>query len=486
MIHKHIKSLPHHPKRVIVISLIIALVVGVFGYLQINKKVAPPVVKTTSDVNGTGTSSPQNLSLGFLVGGRIQTVLVKAGDKVSKGQILATLDSGNTKGALAQAQAAYEKIINGATGPTVDVAKAAVNTAKVNLAEITKQQTTLVQNAKNTLLNSTPTAETVGNYNGYDAPTVTGTYICDQEGTYDVKTYSSSGGISVTYSGLEQGSFLLTDIPRPMGTCGLFLSFDKNKNLQAGIDFNVNIPNKNAPNYNANNNAYQLAVQNRDKAIADAQASVATDGNSSSSIVDAQIAQAQAMVDSINVKINNAKLYAPSNGTITQVDVKVGELAQAGVEAMKLLNIGDLHTEALVSEADIASVAVGQSIDNTFDALGPDKHFTTTVLTVNPASTIISGVVNYKVTGSLTQIPDVKPGMTANMTIEVASKKGVLVVPASAIINKNGKQVVRVITDLKKKTYIEVEVQTGLEADGGLTEITSGLKAGQEIVTYIK
>jgi len=166
--------------------------------------------------------------------------------------------------------------------------------------------------------------------------------------------------------------------------------------------------------------------------------------------------------------------------------VKVGELAQAGVESMKLLNIGDLHTEALVSEADIASVTVGQSIDNTFDALGPDKHFTTTVLTVNPASTIISGVVNYKVTGSLEKIPDIKPGMTANMTIEVASKKNVLVVPASAIINKGGKHIVKVITDPKKKTYKEVEVETGLEADGGLTEIISGLTKGQTIVTYIK
>jgi len=103
---------------------------------------------------------------------------------------------------------------------------------------------------------------------------------------------------------------------------------------------------------------------------------------------------------------------------------------------MKLLNVTDLHTEALVSESDIASVAVGQSIDNTFDALGPDKHFTTTVLTVNPASTIVSGVVNYKVTGSLEKIPEVKPGMTDNMTIMVAEKKGVLAVPSSAVVNK--------------------------------------------------
>jgi len=76
--------------------------------------------------------------------------------------------------------------------------------------------------------------------------------------------------------------------------------------------------------------------------------------------------------------------------------------------------------------------------------------------------------------------------MTANMTITVAQEKNVLVVPSSAIINKNNQQIVRVITDPKNKTYKEVSVQTGLEADGGLTEIISGLSEGQSIVTYIK
>ena len=46
----------------------------------------------------------------------------------------------------------------------------------------------------------------------------------------------------------------------------------------------------------------------------------------------------------------------------------------------------------------------------------------------------------------------------------------------SAIINQNGNQYVRVVDDPKKKTYHQVQVQTGLQADGGLVEITSGLE----------
>jgi len=88
----------------------------------------------------------------------------------------------------------------------------------------------------------------------------------------------------------------------------------------------------------------------------------------------AQELGAEGSVGAAQAALNNTVLIAPSNGTITQVNIKVGELAQPGVEVMKLLNVGDLHTEALVSEADIATVAVGQPIDNTFDALGPDEE----------------------------------------------------------------------------------------------------------------
>jgi HlyD family secretion protein len=204
----------------------------------------------------------------------------------------------------------------------------------------------------------------------------------------------------------------------------------------------------------------------------------------------AQVISAQGQVHLAEANLSNTVIVAPTDGTITEIDVKLGELATAAKEAMKLLNVSELHTEAQVSEADIASVAVGQDVDMTFDALGPDRHFTGKILTVNPASTLVSGVVNYKVTGSLENAPEIisqiKPGMTANMTILVASSSDVLVTPSSSIINRDGKKYVRIIDDPKTKTYHEAEITTGLEADGGLVEVTSGLSEGEDVVTYIK
>lgn len=200
----------------------------------------------------------------------------------------------------------------------------------------------------------------------------------------------------------------------------------------------------------------------------------------------AQILSAQGQVDAAAANLNNTILKAPTDGTITQVDTKVGEQANAMQEVMVIQDINSLHAEAYVSEANVAYLKLGQSVDYTFDALGPDKHFNGKILTIDPASTVISGVVDYLVKADFPNIPDIKPGMTANMTILITNKDNVLAVANSAIINKNSQQFVRIIDDKQKKTYHEVLVQTGLQADGGLVEIISGLSEGQEIVTYIK
>jgi len=127
MIHKHIKSLPHHPKRVIIISLILAIAIGIFGYIEINKKVTTPVVSGDSSTLG-------NVTLSFPTDGKVKTVLIKAGDKVKGGEVLATLTPDNMDGSLIQAEAAYDiaktnyqKIIKRRDGDNVDLAKAAVN-----------------------------------------------------------------------------------------------------------------------------------------------------------------------------------------------------------------------------------------------------------------------------------------------------------------------------------------------------------------------
>lgn len=230
-------------------------------------------------------------------------------------------------------------------------------------------------------------------------------------------------------------------------------------------------------------NSAQAALQQAEATLAQQSAKAQS---TDIAMAQAQILSAQGTVNAAQANLNNTSLKAPVDGTITSVDTKIGQQVSALQEVVVLQDINSLHTESYVSEANIASLKIGQTVDYTFDALGPDNHFSGKILTIDPASTVISGVVDYLVKATLPNIPEIKPGMTVNMTIEIASKNKVLAVPSSALINQNNQQYIRIIDNTQTKTYHQVPVQIGLRADGGLVEVISGLSAGQEIVTYIK
>ncbi|MEI8174458.1 MAG: biotin/lipoyl-binding protein [bacterium] len=360
MIYKHIKSLPHHPKRVIVISLLIAIAIGIFGYVKINKAPVNLVFNNTDNVDNNNISS-HNLTLGFLSGGRIKTVSIKAGDTVKKGQILATIDAGNTEGALAQArasyataQANYQKIINGATNSTINVAKAGVNTAQVNFDGTTKQQNVLVENAYKNLLNSTPEALPSGGNSDYAAPIISGNYNKGIEGQITISVYYTGNGPSFNVSGLITGSgFVTTTTPQPIGDSGLYIKFP-NTSITNITEWNIAIPNKNAPNYLANYNAYQSALQTKTQAIANAQA-ILDQANASLTalvasarpedivIAQAQVDNARGVVQIAESAYQNTIISAPSDGTISSVAITPGQIAVPNVGVIEFKSIAILN-----------------------------------------------------------------------------------------------------------------------------------------------
>jgi macrolide-specific efflux system membrane fusion protein len=137
-----------------------------------------------------------------------------------------------------------------------------------------------------------------------------------------------------------------------------------------------------------------------------------------------------------------------------------------------------LDVVAGFAEADAVKVANGQLATISLSAL-PSTSVPGKVTAVSPVSSVVSNVVTYDVTVSLTNPPsDVKPGMTANVAVIVASADNVLELPTSAItttgrlstvtVLKNGKQSIQTVT-------------TGLAGDTG-TQIMSGLSAGQVVV----
>jgi HlyD family secretion protein len=195
----------------------------------------------------------------------------------------------------------------------------------------------------------------------------------------------------------------------------------------------------------------------------------------------AAVTQAEQTLKQAQLNLDSAALKAPFDGVITAVNIVPGSAAGgSGGAAFSLIDRSTLHVDLKLSENDVAKAALGQQVNLSIDALkgwqGQGK-----VDYIAPAAETSNGVVTYRVRVSF---PDDEPrvlvGMSANLSIIAARKEGVLLVPNTALLPKGAGRVVQVPTE--QGGTREVDVQTGL-TDGVQTEITSGLKEGDKVVT---
>ncbi len=486
---------------VVIIILLIALSAGKKPATLVTDTVALRDLRSTVLATGTVTSTT-DLNLSFASSGMVSSVQVKVGDKVTKGQTLATLSNQSQLGALTQAQgslksaqAALNKLLQGATNEETAIAETALAGAKVDLANTKISQASLVANALRSMLNAglaikpAPGSSITPAY----TPTLSGTYTGTEAGTYYITTRGGSAGY-MNYSGLETGaSTSITTNAIPLGVRGLYLTFPTGFTNMSDMNWVVTIPNTEAATYLTAQNAYTTAQSNEKSAIASAEAVVnarqadlnykkASARSADVEAAEANVLSAQGHVQSALAAYNDTIVRAPADGTITGVDIKVGELATAQKAVMVLQDVSHLYLEANINEADISSLVIGQPVEVTLDAFGPDQKYPATLSHIDPASTVVSGVVNYKIKAEIQgDVATVRPGMTANMTIVTADKKQVLVIPSRAVLDGTSGKIVRVVTDEKKGAYVETPVTVGLQGDDG-TEIISGLSAGQKIV----
>ncbi len=191
------------------------------------------------------------------------------------------------------------------------------------------------------------------------------------------------------------------------------------------------------------------------------------------------VAAAQARVDAAQATINFSRLMAPFAGTVTVADPMVGDQVSPGSSGFRVDDLSRLLVDVQVSEVDINSVAIGQLAMVTFDAvLGREYHGK--VVDVSRVGTSVLSVVNFTVTVELTD-PDtnVKPGMTASVTITIQSLDNVLLVPNRGVHLVNSQRVVYV---LRNGQLLEIPVTLGA-SDDTMSEVTSGdLSAGDVLV----
>ena len=165
---------------------------------------------------------------------------------------------------------------------------------------------------------------------------------------------------------------------------------------------------------------------------------------SDNDIAQAQLQQAQAMVQSAEAQRENAKvdlshctIYAPVDGVVISRNVDVGQTVAASFNTPTLFLIANdlskMQIDALVSEADIGGVAVGQTVNFSVDAY-PYRTFTGGLNQIRYGAITNQNVINYDcVIGVSNADLKLLPGMTANVSIILAEQDNVLRLPNAAL-----------------------------------------------------
>jgi len=166
------------------------------------------------------------------------------------------------------------------------------------------------------------------------------------------------------------------------------------------------------------------------------------------------LSAAQARVDAAQAALSVAHIVAPFSGTITQAQPISGDQVALGTQAFRVDDLSNLLVDVQVSEVDINSVAVGQPVTITFDAVS-GKQYDGTVTEVSQAGNVTSGEVDFTVTVKLTDADSqVKPGMTAAVNIIVKQVKNQLLIPNQAVRLVNGNRVVYILVNGKTRLAV--------------------------------
>ncbi len=151
----------------------------------------------------------------------------------------------------------------------------------------------------------------------------------------------------------------------------------------------------------------------------------------------AQVVQAQASLNQNQVNLQHTIIQAPIDGIVISRNVDVGQTVAASMQAPTIFIIAadltKMQVNASVDESDVGRIRPGQHVRFRVDAY-PTDEFIGTVSQVRLQPVTVQNVVTY---ATVIDVPNpqlkLKPGMTANVTIEVARRENVLRIPNAAL-----------------------------------------------------
>jgi HlyD family secretion protein len=151
----------------------------------------------------------------------------------------------------------------------------------------------------------------------------------------------------------------------------------------------------------------------------------------------AAVTQAQASLRQNQVNLQHTVIEAPIDGLVISRNVDVGQTVAASMSAPTLFllaaDLTKMQVIASLDESDVGRIRPGQKVQFRVDAF-PNEEFSGVVTQVRLQPQTVQNVVTYS---TVIDVPNLelklKPGMTANVTIEIARRNNVLRVPAAAL-----------------------------------------------------
>ncbi|MFA6554368.1 MAG: HlyD family efflux transporter periplasmic adaptor subunit [Candidatus Paceibacterota bacterium] len=456
-------------------------------------------------VSVTGKISPtEKADLAFEKGGRVTVLNFKVGDRVKKGDIIASLDSASDRASLASAEAKLSDLSRSLNAPELALEQSKINTAKITL--VNAKQDAL--NAVRTALTQTQSA--VNNYADtfFNNPQSANPTINIQTQSFsfensinssrvlvsealnkwknDLSLATSSESASslisnanvyeVTIKGfMDQLSSVVNDLDP--GSSGL--SRSAIDSYISTMNSGLSTLNQAISSISTTKTSLENALSNYDQIYNNF---LLKNSGSSAQAIQAQLA----VVDSYRAELAKGKVVSPITGIITKVEPDLGEFVSSGVISFGVISDGDYKIEAYVPEADIAKISIGNIASTTLDAYGQSVDFPSTVVAVDPAETVLEGVPTYRITLKfINKDVRIRSGMTANLDILTKQKNNVISVPARAIIDSDGVKSIRILKS-DNKTFVTMPVVVGLKGSDGMVEIINGVSEGEKVVTYVK
>jgi membrane fusion protein, multidrug efflux system len=173
----------------------------------------------------------------------------------------------------------------------------------------------------------------------------------------------------------------------------------------------------------------------------------------------------------------DAVVRAPFTGIVGQRMVSIGDYVTKGMKIAEVVRITPLRVQLTVPEQFVAAVGVGQPVALAVDAF-PQRTFTGKVRYVSPALRADQRALTVEAVVP-NENGELKPGMFATALVQQAEKTPAVLVPGTAVQTIAGTSRVYVV----KGDRVEERVVTTGQKLESLVEISSGLKAGEQVAT---